>query len=273
MANYVKATNFTAKDSLLSGDSGKIIKGAEIDTEFTAIASAVSSKANTNSPAFTGTPTGPTAGLGTNTTQLSSTAFVKNAIDDLGTIGTIASQDANAVAITGGTIAGITDLAVADGGTGSSTLAANAVLLGNGTSALQTVAPGTLGNLLQSNGTTWVSNAVSLQPTVVFDGTIAYNTTTTFTIANDKLTLWFLNIGGGFGGNGNITLGYQWGTSSLGSIVYLFNSGVDFQVFGSGAVLKSVAAGNGTQLLLNPTNNRVGSYGSSSQAQCLVVQF
>jgi hypothetical protein len=33
------------------------------------------------------------------------------------------------------------------------------VLLGNGTSALQTVAPGTVGNVLVSNGTTWVSQA------------------------------------------------------------------------------------------------------------------
>jgi hypothetical protein len=59
--------------------------------------------------------------------------------------------------ITGGSITGITDLAVADGGTGSSTLAANAVLLGNGTSALQTVAPSTTGNVLTSNGTIWAS--------------------------------------------------------------------------------------------------------------------
>lgn len=36
-------------------------------------------------------------------------------------LGTIASQNANAVNITGGTIVGITDLAVADGGTGAST--------------------------------------------------------------------------------------------------------------------------------------------------------
>lgn len=36
-------------------------------------------------------------------------------------VGTIASQNANAVNITGGTITGITDLAVADGGTGAST--------------------------------------------------------------------------------------------------------------------------------------------------------
>jgi len=59
--------------------------------------------------------------------------------------------------ITGGTITGITDLAVADGGTGSSSLTANNVLLGNGASPLQTVAPGSAGNVLASNGSTWVS--------------------------------------------------------------------------------------------------------------------
>lgn len=76
MSNYVKATNFTAKDSLPSGNSGKIIKGAELDTEYTAIASAISSKADLNSPALTGTPTAPTASAGTNTTQIATTAFV-----------------------------------------------------------------------------------------------------------------------------------------------------------------------------------------------------
>ena len=50
-------------------------------------------------------------------------------------------------------------LAVGSGGTGAATLAANNVLLGNGTSALQAVAPGTSGNLLTSNGTTWSSTA------------------------------------------------------------------------------------------------------------------
>ena len=48
-------------------------------------------------------------------------------------------------------------LPVGNGGTGSSTLTANNVLLGNGTSALQVVAPGSSGNLLTSNGTTWQS--------------------------------------------------------------------------------------------------------------------
>jgi hypothetical protein len=48
---------------------------------------------------------------------------------------------------------------VGQGGTGSNTLASNQVLLGNGTSALQTVAPGNSGNVLMSNGTTWVSSS------------------------------------------------------------------------------------------------------------------
>lgn len=80
MSNYVKSSNFTAKDSLPSGNAGKIIKGTELDTEFTAVASAISSKADLNSPSLTGTPTAPTASSTTNTTQLATTAFVQTAI-------------------------------------------------------------------------------------------------------------------------------------------------------------------------------------------------
>ena len=50
---------------------------------------------------------------------------------------------------------------VAQGGTGANTLASNQVLLGNGTGAIQTVAPGNSGNVLMSNGSTWVSSANS----------------------------------------------------------------------------------------------------------------
>jgi len=50
-------------------------------------------------------------------------------------------------------------LPVANGGTGATSLTANNVLLGNGTSAVQVVAPGTSGNVLTSNGTTWQSTA------------------------------------------------------------------------------------------------------------------
>lgn len=50
-------------------------------------------------------------------------------------------------------------LAVANGGTGAATFTANNVLLGNGTSAFQVVAPSTSGNILSSNGTTWTSSS------------------------------------------------------------------------------------------------------------------
>ena len=104
-------------------------------------------------------PTAPTAAPGTNTTQIATTAFVQNVASSLGTM---ATQDANNVNITGGSVSGITDLAVADGGTGRSTLTANNVLLGNGTSGVNFVAPGTTGNVLTSNGTTWASAAPAI---------------------------------------------------------------------------------------------------------------
>ena len=47
MSNYTKTTNFTAKDALSSGDSAKIVKGTEIDVEFTAIATAIATKQDT----------------------------------------------------------------------------------------------------------------------------------------------------------------------------------------------------------------------------------
>jgi hypothetical protein len=64
MSNYVKTTNFTAKDSLTTGDPAKVVRGSEIDTEFTNIATAVSSKANSASPTFTGTVTAGTVSAG-----------------------------------------------------------------------------------------------------------------------------------------------------------------------------------------------------------------
>lgn len=54
---------------------------------------------------------------------------------------------------------------VANGGTGRNTLTANNVILGNGTSAVNFVAPGTNGNILTSNGTTWVSSAAPTEIT------------------------------------------------------------------------------------------------------------
>jgi hypothetical protein len=52
-------------------------------------------------------------------------------------------------------------LPVAAGGTGLSTLTANAVLVGNGTGTITAVSPGANGNVLKSNGTIWTSGTIS----------------------------------------------------------------------------------------------------------------
>ena len=72
MSNYTKTTDFEAKDGLPSGDSGKIIKGAEFETEFDNIATAIATKSDTAGPTFTGTLTFATISDGT----INVTAFV-----------------------------------------------------------------------------------------------------------------------------------------------------------------------------------------------------
>ena len=46
MANYTKTTNFAAKDALSPRNASKVVKGTEIDTEFTNIATAIATKAD-----------------------------------------------------------------------------------------------------------------------------------------------------------------------------------------------------------------------------------
>jgi hypothetical protein len=100
------------------------------------------------SPAFTGVPTAPTANTGTANTQIATTQFVVNIT---GNLGTMSQQNANAVAITGGTISGLgTPLALVDGGTGSSTATGARTNLGLATGATTTV------------GTMAVQNATSV---------------------------------------------------------------------------------------------------------------
>ena len=56
------------------------------------------------SPSFTGVPTAPTAAVGTSTTQIATTAFVTNFAT---TLGTMSTQNANNVNITGGVMSGV----------------------------------------------------------------------------------------------------------------------------------------------------------------------
>ncbi len=94
MTDYTKSTNFASKDSLPSGDPLKIVKGTEIDTEFTNIATAVATKADIASPTFTGTPAAPTPSAGTSSTQIATTAFLAT-LYPVGTVYTNISDSTN----------------------------------------------------------------------------------------------------------------------------------------------------------------------------------
>ena len=66
-------------------------------------------------------------------------------------LGSIATQNSNSVSITGGSVTGITDIAIADGGTGSSTASGARTNLGLGTAATLNVGTGA-NNIVQLNG-------------------------------------------------------------------------------------------------------------------------
>ena len=146
MSNYTKATNFATKDALISGNALKIVKGTEIDTEFNNIATAIATKADLASPTFTGTVVIPTA-----------------------TITTATITTAN---ISAGTITGITDIAVADGGTGAST-AANART--------------NLGLVIGTNVQAWDADLDTWATKAAPSGTVV-GTTDTQTLTNKTLT-------------------------------------------------------------------------------------
>ena len=111
--DIVVATNYMA--ALTLGTPLAVAQGGTGVTTSTGTGNTVLSA----SPTFTGTPIAPTASPGTNTTQIATTAFVTAST---GTLGTMSTQNANNVAITGGTISGLSSpLPVASGGTGSTT--------------------------------------------------------------------------------------------------------------------------------------------------------
>ena len=82
MADYTLAVSWSGKDALADSDANKVISGADFNSEFTAVQTALNSKANIASPTLTGTPAAPTASVATDTTQLATTAFVKDVLEN-----------------------------------------------------------------------------------------------------------------------------------------------------------------------------------------------
>jgi hypothetical protein len=289
MSAYTKTTNFTAKDSLTSGNPSKVVKGSEIDAEFTAIQTAVNSKSDTASPTFTGTVTIPTAAITNFTfggTPVTSTAAELNVLDGItatvtelnftdGVTGAIQTQlDAKAPLVSpvlvtpnlgtpsAGTLTNATGLPIvagttgtlsqARGGTGVTTASNGQLLIGNGTGF-------TAATLTAGSGVTLTNGAGSIQ--VAFSGPGAGSVTSvggTGTVNGITLT-------GTVTASGDLTLGGTLSgvdlTSQITGTLPVANGGTGITSFGTGvatALGQNVSGTGGIVLGTAPSGDLVG---------------
>ena len=168
MANYTKSTDFAAKDSLSSGDSNKVVRGTEFETEFDAISTAIATKSDIASPTFTGTTTIPTvdinggaidgttigaasAGAGTFTNLTASTSFTLN--------GVAITSTAAELNILDGVTSTASELNLVDGSSAGTIVNSKAVIYGSSGEVNATT--------LQISGTAITSSAAELN---ILDG-------------------------------------------------------------------------------------------------------
>jgi hypothetical protein len=160
-----------------------------------------------------------------------------------------------AILTSGQAVTGI--LPVANGGSGAATFASGSVLLGSGTSSFGTVAPGTSGNLLTSNGSAWISQTPALGVNIeVF----TISATWTVPAGITKALVWV--FGGAGGGARNYWQNYSGGTGGyLAGLV----TGL------SGSVIVTVGAGgNGSDVYPNGTGT-AGTAGSLSSFGSYII--
>ena len=152
---------------------------------------------------------------------------------------------------------------VSGGGTGSTTLPLNNVLLGNGTAALQAVAPGTSGNVLQSDGTTWKSavagggSGYTFISSTTVSGTIAELLITSgFTSTYDQYSVQFFNLKSDAASTNFYAQFYI--NSTLVSDKYYFSS-IGVSTAGSVTVSQGSLPGGSLQFLYNANTLYTGS--------------
>ena len=160
--------------------------------------SSITSKANLASPAFTGTPTAPTAADGTNTTQIATTAFVQAAGGARKLVEQGSSHEIEFIAIGGGGAGAYTDSGYAGGGGGAGGLAYHSgLMIADGTQLTVTIGSG-------ANGPTSDSQMGRLNNSWAPDGGDT-------TITGTGIRVEAYGGGGGAGYNGAYQLGSSGG--------------------------------------------------------------
>jgi hypothetical protein len=158
-------------------------------------------------------------------------------------------------------------LPVANGGTGAATLTANNVLLGNGTSAVQFVAPGTTGNVLSSNGTTWTSAAV---PSSYGGATIS---TANITLTNTSTRLQVIDSATA---NGTVTLPDATTFATEGSDVFLVKNLSPYRmdiVYSDGWYGNRISVGYENSISLADNTSAVGGWTITNDSRLKVKPF
>ena len=251
MANYTKTTDFAAKDTLPGGDSNKVVRGSEFETEFDAISTAIATKADTASPTFTGTATFAT--LNATTIDLNGGALDNVVIGaSTAAAGTFTDLTASGtVNFNGATISNLGTITTAnlDGGT------ADNVVIGGSTPAA--------GTFTSVVATTADINAGTIDNTVIGGSTPAAGTFAAVAGTTGTFSAGVSGTTGTFSGNvtganlaiANWNTAYGWGDHSV--VGYLTT--VVFSNLNAGMVTTSseTFASSDTQI---PTNKAVIDY-------------
>lgn len=168
MSNYVKITDYAAKDALLTGNPSKVVSGTEIGADFDAVATAVATKVDSGGALGT-----PSSGTLTNCTALPLTSGVTGTLP-IASGGTAATTAAGARTALGAAASGAnSDITSLTGITGLINEAQGSNIASASTINLTTAT----GNYVHITGTTPIT-AITLaqgaERTIVFDGALTF---------------------------------------------------------------------------------------------------